>query len=261
MLLIGDSGTGKTGALASLVKAGYELVILDFDNGLDILVSLLEKEPNAKELLARVSYSTCTDKMKSVSGLMVPEGVPKAFSKAMNLLSNWKTEDEDLGPLSTWGSNRILVVDSLTFLSKAAFRWVEGINFSNDGRAIYGEAQKRVEGCLGMLYSDAVKCHVIVTSHISYIDADNNITKGYPSSIGRALSPQIPRYFNTMLQVKVRGAGATAKRVILTVPDGLIDTKAPVAPGTLPAELSLSSGLADFFKLLKGDLKAQAQGA
>ena len=37
LLLCGDSGSGKSGALASLVGAGYKLRILDMDNGLDSL--------------------------------------------------------------------------------------------------------------------------------------------------------------------------------------------------------------------------------
>jgi septum formation inhibitor-activating ATPase MinD len=44
MLNMGDAGSGKTGALASLAKAGQRLVILDFDNGLDILIGLLKND-------------------------------------------------------------------------------------------------------------------------------------------------------------------------------------------------------------------------
>mgnify|MGYP001496439716 CR=1 FL=1 len=36
MLYIGDSGTGKTGSLVSLVDAGYKVHVLDMDNGLDV---------------------------------------------------------------------------------------------------------------------------------------------------------------------------------------------------------------------------------
>jgi hypothetical protein len=43
LLNLGDAGSGKTGALASLAKAGQRLIILDFDNGLDILIGLLKK--------------------------------------------------------------------------------------------------------------------------------------------------------------------------------------------------------------------------
>ena len=42
-LVCGEPGTGKTGALASLLNADYTVAILDFDNGLDILNSYVEK--------------------------------------------------------------------------------------------------------------------------------------------------------------------------------------------------------------------------
>ena len=36
LLLVGDSGSGKTASLATLANAGYKLRILDYDNGLDL---------------------------------------------------------------------------------------------------------------------------------------------------------------------------------------------------------------------------------
>src|SRR6185312_12516236 len=58
LLNIGESKTGKTGALASLVKAGYTLHILDYDNGLDILQTALRGDNAA---LARVHFATLRD--------------------------------------------------------------------------------------------------------------------------------------------------------------------------------------------------------
>jgi len=252
MLLIGDSGSGKSGALTSLVEAGYNLIILDFDNGLDILVNILREKPNADELLSRITYITLTDKLKSAGAKLIPDGPPKAFSSALKLFTEWKTDSEDLGKITEWDENTIVVIDSLTFMCKAAFRYVEIINGYKDGRQIYGESQRLIENVLGLLYSSAIKCNVIVTSHITFIDAAGGITKGYPSSIGKALSPQIPRYFNTVLETKTKGIGAAAKHVILTVPDGMIELKNSLAPGKLPAELPIESGLATFFKLAKG---------
>ena len=37
MLLIGDSGAGKTGSIMSLAAAGFQIRILDLDDGTDIL--------------------------------------------------------------------------------------------------------------------------------------------------------------------------------------------------------------------------------
>lgn len=257
LLLIGDSGTGKTGSLLSLIVAGYTLVILDFDNGLDILVNALKDHcartgADFSKLAGRVKFATCTDRFKSIGGTMMVDGMPTAFSSAMNLLTNWKTADEDLGASSAWGPDKILVIDSLTFMSDAAFRYVEVVGGFKDPRQTYGEAQKKVENCLGLLYSPSIKCNVIVMSHIAYIEVQG-ISKGYPSSIGKALSPQIPRYFNTMLQVRTIGAGANMKRVIASVPSGVVDLKTPFLPGKIPAELPIETGLAEYFKVLRGD--------
>ena len=44
LLLVGDAKSGKTGSLVSLVKAGYKLRILDFDNLLDVLKYMIIRE-------------------------------------------------------------------------------------------------------------------------------------------------------------------------------------------------------------------------
>ena len=254
LLFIGDSGSGKTGALASLVKAGYELRILDFDSGLDILVNLLRAEPNASELLARVEYETLTDKFKSrPNGGVILDGIPKAYSSALKLLTNWNTPSANFGNIETWDENVVLVIDSLTFMCMAAFRWVDAVYHFKDPRQTYGEAQTQIEDVLGMLYSDRIKCNVIVNSHITFIDVDGGFTKGYPSSIGKALSPRIPRFFNSVIEAKTKGTGASAKHVILTVPDGMIELKNPAAPGKIPAELPIETGLATYLNLIQGE--------
>ncbi|KKK98315.1 hypothetical protein LCGC14_2644000, partial [marine sediment metagenome] len=62
LLNIGDSGAGKTSALACLADAGYRLIIADFDNGLDILIKIIKKK-NAKAL-ENLYYETFTDEMQ-----------------------------------------------------------------------------------------------------------------------------------------------------------------------------------------------------
>jgi len=76
MLVVGESGTGKTGALASLAKAGYNLKIADFENGLDPLIAELRDDPDA---LARVSFMQFFDKIKK--GRVVAKAAD-AFTKA-----------------------------------------------------------------------------------------------------------------------------------------------------------------------------------
>jgi hypothetical protein len=247
LLFIGDSGTGKTGALESLVRAGYNVRVVDIDNGLDVLVHYIQQ--NCPDKLDNLSYITCTDKFKTVNGQAIPDGTPKAFGKALKALDHWKDEDEDLGKITEWGPNDVLVIDSFTLLGHAAMRYVKALNpQTRDPRQWYNTAQEYLRSLLEMLYSDAVKCNVIVTSHITYIDVDESMTKGYPAAIGRALSPQIGRYFNACLRAYTRGSGQSQKRLIRTVSDNLVELK-NTAPTQVKTELDLGDGLAEYFRI------------
>lgn len=247
LLFIGDSGTGKTGALASLARAGYNLRIIDCDNGLDILSNLLADEPEA---LARVSYVTCTDKYKTVGGKpCVPQ--PAAWNKACALLDNWKTETENFGPIETWGEKDVLVIDSLTLLSNQALANVLAMNsHAHKPPEIqeWGIAMAAIEGLLGKLYSSEVSCNVIITSHITYIGEDADRV-GYASTLGNKLPPKVGRYFNAIMRAFVRGSGVTAKRLIATRSQGVVSLKTPSLK--IPAEYPLETGLASYFEAVR----------
>lgn len=266
MLLIGDSGSGKSGSLASLAKAGYNLRILDFDNGLDVLFNLLRGDQTA---LSRVVYETVTDKLGNAGGSIVPVGVPTAWPEGMKLLTNWTVGKPGnptavppvpptegyytLGKLDSWTDKDVLVIDSMTFMGKAAFRYVLAMNgrsAEQPHQADWGMAMKKIEDCLALLYSAAVPCNVIVTSHITFIGEENGPQRGYPSALGQKLPPVIGRYFNTILLTKSIGQGTNARRIIRTSSEGLVELKHPF-PGKVPVELPLDSGLATFFEIAR----------
>src|SRR6185436_11498354 len=89
LLLLGDSGNGKTGALASLVAADYKLRIIDMDNGLDPL-----KTYAPQDKLKNVSFKTIRDKYKTTQMGPVVDGIPSAYVTALKALDDW---GEDLG--------------------------------------------------------------------------------------------------------------------------------------------------------------------
>ena len=247
-LVIGDSGSGKTGALASSANAGYKLRVLDYDNGMESLA--MYTKPEAK---ANVKFETLTDAFKLVGGVIVPVGQPTAFSRGLSLLDKWKTPSDDLGPVASWGQEEILVIDSLTFMSRAAMQRVLSlVGRSGEQPQIqdWGRAMDDIESTLGLLYSDTIKCNVLILSHITYIGDETALVKGYPNTLGNKLPPKVGRYFNYILHVKSKGQGANARRVILTQPESNIDVKCCI-PG-LARELPLESGLADFFAAASG---------
>lgn len=249
LLLIGDSGTGKTGSLASLAVAGYKLFILDFDNGLDVLVNNIKRlKPSA---LANVEFESLRDRIKSISPAGITfHGVPDAFSKAMKLLDTWGGQKP-----AAFGPDCIIVIDSLTFLSEAAFNWATALNPSaKDRRQIYGAAQDAIENMLALLTGPDFQTNVIVISHVKYMERPDGTTKGYPTSVGAALSPKIPAYFNSVALCETSGTGANLKRTIRTQATALIDLKNPSPIGMAP-QLPIDTALADFFKTMKGETK------
>ncbi len=247
ILFVGTSSTGKTGALTSLVKAGYKLKIIDMDNGLDSLKAFAQHE--CPEKMDHIDYQTFRDKFKPdpMKGARV-DGTAKAYTGAIKALNKW---DDDSIP-SEWGSDTILVLDSLTLFGRAAFRWAQGMNMgAKDPRQWYGTAQESILTVLDLLTSDEFRTNVIVISHIDIQEMSDGTQKGFASSIGKALGPKIPAVFNTMLLAESRGSGENVKRTITTMPTALMDLKNP-APFDIPKSLPLSSGLATVFATLKG---------
>lgn len=254
LLLIGDSGAGKTSALISLVREGYKLFIQDYDNGLDFFKNYVAK--NLPDKIGNVHYKTLTDEYAFTgSGVTVKKA--DAFTKGSNAIGRWTDDNgENLGGIGTWGSDVFLVIDSLSLMSRAAMHQVLALNnrlASGPEQRDWMLAQNNVENMLAALFSDSVRCNVIVTAHVVQIEDANGVNQGFPQTLGKSLSPRIPRYFNTMLLVKTSGAGANKKRVIRTVPDGTVGVKHSVATD-LPVELPIETGLATFVKAARGEL-------
>lgn len=250
LLLEGDSGSGKTGSLASLVCAGYKLRILDFDNGLDSLALAIKR--TCPDKLGNVEFRTLRDKRRATDAGPVMDGVPQAFTNALKMLDRWKYDNVDLGVPAEWGPDYWLVLDSLTFMADAAFDWRETLTRAATGgkydkRMIYYDAQNAIENVLALLTGEAFRTNVIVTTHIRYTDNPDGTKKGYPTAVGSALGPTIPRYFNSVALCQTAAGG---KRTIQTVATAMIDLKNP-ASATMAATLPIETGLATFVKTLR----------
>lgn len=252
-LVIGDSKSGKTGSLVSLVKAGYKLRILDMDNLLDVLKAYILKD--CPELINNVEYRTLRDLRRAGAEGPVIVGTPKAFPAAIRMLDNWKYNDEagntiDLGSPSGWGPQCILVIDSLSRLCDAAYDFREpltprGKSGDYDARAVYGDAQDAIELVLATLTSDSYATNVLVLAHVQYMELPDGTTKGFPQGVGQKLSPKIPQYFSTVLLYTNKGG----KRTIQTNSTPLIDLANP-KPFACQPQYPIETGLADIFKIL-----------
>lgn len=190
MILCGDSKAGKTGALASLLLAGYHVRVIDLDNGADVLMgikaikdlitSYTESDTSWRLTLSNgavLDVQTCTDSYirtkrtqivagKPVEGyVMVPDGT--AWDKALRQFHEWPEH----GPIETWGPDTVLAIDSMSFFSQAALNWVMKLNGRLGQRAFdtdYGDAQALVKGVLGTIFNVDLRCNVIMITHLDY---------------------------------------------------------------------------------------------
>lgn len=252
-LYIGNSGSGKTTSLHSLLVAGYKLKILDMDNNVDALLEWTkEKTP---ELIDNIDVISLRDKFRSSPTFGVEtSGAAKAFADALKFMNTW---DDGTKP-QDWGQDTIFVLDTLTKLGDASFHWARGMNSdSRDPRQWYAAAQSAVKGMLDLLTSPAFGPHVLVLSHVQIQDMKDGSQQGFATSIGKALGPQIPATFPTFILAEKKVMGTKATRQIRLEQNQLLDLKNP-KPFKLPAVLPLETGLATIFAELTGRERASA---
>lgn len=249
-LLLGDSGSGKTGALVGLVQAGYKVRILDLDN--KVASGILPKAimRTCPHLIGNVDYESFRDKKKASGIGPIFDGVPQAFTKAMGLLEKWT----DGSVPGTWGPETVFVLDSLTFLGDAAFNWAKAMAPGvKDPRQWFYTAQQATEDVVGMLTAENFRTNVIVICHVSWSQKTDSagvtLTKGYPASIGKALDNTIPAYFDNMILAQA-SITLPVKRTIQTAQTSMVDLKNPASFSMLPT-LPLETGLATFFAELQ----------
>lgn len=257
MLLIGDSGAGKTGAIFALAKAGYKVLYADFDNGLDVIRALARDDAKAAE---NIYYQGFYEKWGAGPGGAQPIGIPDAFTKFVAWMEKATIVDgsgtiQELGNVGKLGNEWVFVLDSLTHCANAAFRWVRALNghlLTAASQPDWGNAQDRVENLIAMLTAETCSANVIVNAHVDYITLEGSgLLKGLPTTLGKALSPKVPSYFNTIVIAKSMGSGKDNRRVLKTVSEGIIEAKFPV-PGKLREDLPIDSGLGTIFATLKG---------
>ena len=245
LLFLGNSGAGKTGALTSLVQAGYKLKIIDLDNGLDALIHHVEAiDP---KLLSQIEYVSYRDQMKMTAMGPKVVGTPKAYVNVCAALEKWPDDGSDP---ATWGKDTFLILDSLTNAGRASFQWARAMNAaSKDPRQWYKTAQDLIADLVANLTSESFATNVIVITHVDMYES-NGLIKGIASSIGKALGPKLPRFFNTMILSETTGTGKNVKRKLKTAPTAMLDLKNP-APMKIDAEYDIEDGLAKIVEKLR----------
>ena len=277
-LLLGYPGSAKTGSLASLANAGYNIRILDFDRNIDPLFEYVNKDCMKNVSVIQFADKLVSKKFSSGKGFIekiVPNGPPTAFSKALKALNEWP--EGDFGHVDTWDQNDVLVLDSLTSMGEAAMRRVLHMNnrlAKGPRLSDWGIAQSEQASMLEILKT--INCHVLVTAHLKMIGPkflddltdDDTLeemaevvrkametaaglipTRLYPSALGRALCPEVGKFFPYIIRYISRTRGNKTDRIISLTPSEDCDTKIPLTG--LPKDLGVEDGLLKIFQAVE----------
>ena len=240
ILLVGDSGTGKTGSIAGLVNAGHKVYFLDLENGSRILENLSEHPEN-------LEIEKVHDSFRFTAAGAVPERGPKSLVRIGKILDRWQNEVKP---------DDIVVIDSLTALGRCILRWAKAQNPAlRDNRQHYMNAQEVMGPFVETLTSPGFPCHTICLTHITRKEirepgSDRVVeTRIFPTAIGASLGERLPTYFNNTFQAKTVGMGRSAKRVISSISDGTIDLK-NTRPDKVESQYPIQTGLATLLNTL-----------
>ena len=219
LLILGRPKAGKTGLLAELLKAGFRVGVLDFDNNPDPIYVYAHGHT-----ADRLSVVTLRDKTgDDGSGRVGVRDEPTALLRAFRAIDDWGKVDPEhpWGPVAKWGPDTVLVADSLTGMGDACFNRTLFLNNRKLGSvrdADWGDAMRQEDAWLARLMGPEFACHMLVTAHVKLIgprveridkNDDTDLvtaktaisvaqaellpTRYYPSALGRALPQEITR--------------------------------------------------------------------
>lgn len=302
MLGMGYPKSGKTPSLIPLLLAGYKVRMMDYDDGTASLLRFIPEDQLDKIDLDVVVLKDEVD-LQEGKAYASTKGLPAAYKRGWELMREWKYSKPDgtvvnLGKPKDWGPDTILVVDTLTGHGNAAMRRIKSLNSSvQDLRRLSFPAQQEQEAFLDLLTHDALKCHVIIFSHLkvigpkepelqkttglspaeaSAVETANTIkaenaarqmelvpTRIYPTAVGSALPPHICKALNTVVHYKKAVTdGGRVKRVISWEPCEEMDLAVPAVVkgdnGKPVFEVPQETGLLKIFEAVAGKLQKPA---
>lgn len=281
LINVGDTGSGKTGAILSLAAAGYKVRIADLDNGMEALVDLMtnEKSPYPKHTLENIRWKTMTEPMRVIGGQFIPKSAT-VWQRMVENLENWKGDsralasgeiiscEDKLGPVSSWDAKTVFVLDTLSTAGTAALNFHLMMNGAlgkkrtgHEGMRDIGAAQDMLDKLFQWVFDTSIKCNIILNTHVVFAKEDGkNPEPGYngpiyafPAAIGKALSPKMGKYFNHMLLTKKEG---NAQRIYTRgIPNIGLKSGAPLR---VAQSYDVKDGLAKYFEAIQGTLPTAA---
>ena len=209
-LLLGPVGVGKTAAIATWLEVGIRPYCIFTEPSFEVLgdqkfgnvLSKIEFDylPPAATDFADMLESARLINTLTMKGLSNLDDIKKTkyqeFMKLISLLNDHQVDK--------WGTDRVVVLDSLSGLNIMAMNLVVGSK-PVKSMADWGIAMDNLERIVQKLCT-GLHCHFMMTAHAE-IEKDEVTGQTYimAGTLGRKLAPKIPRYFSDVIYAKRQG--------------------------------------------------------
>ena len=252
ILLMGETGTGKTDSLLTYIEAGLELFVLSTEpNGIESLIDSVHRRklsidklhyhqllPTAVGWDSQLDLATMTNTKSYEALASMKEGIAKPKQDAWrNVLLSCKNfvcdrTGEDYGDVTEWGPSRAFVIDTLSGLNQMARENHVGLKLSMH-QGEWGVAMGTEHNLIFKLTSDR-HCFFTLTAHMDReLDEIAQTTKLMVSALGRKLAPQLPKLFSEVVMTKKTGLAFTWAT---TDPQAALKNRAlPLSPSLPPS--------------------------
>lgn len=216
VLLLGDSGAGKTHSLITLIEAGLTPFIIFTEPGQATIAKALSEHgiPEDKCHWRYISTSSQGwDAMVSMGqkiNTLTYDGLSKMADSDRSKYAQWLTvlqtcqnfvcdrDGQSYGDITKWSTDRVLVIDSLTGLSEMAMNLVVGAK-PTKSMPDWMVAQDNLIRFIHKLTND-LKCAFVMTAHLEReSDEVTGAISLMASTLGRKLAPKLPRNFDEVI--------------------------------------------------------------
>lgn len=214
-LLLGESGSGKTYSLRTLVDAGLEVFIILTENGMRSINDVTCEQglhykylpPAAPNLSTMKTSASRINQASDLEALTRVKDWDKTkyqqFIQFLSTLERFQCDrcGKDFGMVDDWGHDRALVIDSLSGLSIMAMDLATGSK-PVKSPADWGTSMDNLERMILRLCM-GVRVHVVLTGHLER--EKDEVTGGIKlmaSTLGQKLAPKLPRYFDDVIMAQ-----------------------------------------------------------